>query len=231
MYAPAGFRSRRANMHLRHDCGVPEVRAARRRGPPNDGQSHQPLGRWAQRRSTAIAARLGGSKGTLYNYFKSKDELFEAYVQRRCALTQHGIQSEGRPGETIEQALTRIGRSYVRTVLSDENLRHFRLICAEAERSPEFGRAFYEAGPGKGHKRMADQIETWVEEGRLKLDDPWLAAQQFLTMCQNRWFKARVANYLPEPTEAEMQAEVKSAVDTFLRAFGAGKDLADSAGR
>jgi AcrR family transcriptional regulator len=27
---------------------------------------------------STIAARLGGSKGTLYNYFKSKEELFEA---------------------------------------------------------------------------------------------------------------------------------------------------------
>src|SRR3954464_10654712 len=33
-----------------------------------------------------IAARLGGSKGTLYNYFKSKEELFEAYVSRNCGL-------------------------------------------------------------------------------------------------------------------------------------------------
>jgi AcrR family transcriptional regulator len=180
---------------------------------------------------STIAARLGGSKGTLYNYFKSKDELFEAYVQRRCALTQDGIQSEGRPGETIAEALTRIGRSYCRIVLSDENLRHFRLICAEAERSPEFGKAFYEAGPGKGHRRMADQLRTWAEEGRLKLDDPWLAAQQFLALCQNRWFKARLANYMPAPTEEDIAAEVKGAVDTFLRAFGAGADLADSARR
>ena len=177
---------------------------------------------------STIAARLGGSKGTLYNYFKSKDELFEAYVQRRCALTQDGIQSEGHPEETIAEALTRIGRSYMRTVLSDENLSHFRLICAEAERTPEFGKAFYDAGPGRGHRRMADQLQKWAEEGRLKLDDPWLAAQQFLAMCQNRWFKARMANYLPEPSEEQIAQEVKGAVDTFLRAFGAGKDLEES---
>src|ERR1700748_881544 len=33
---------------------------------------------------SAIAARVGGSKGTLYNYFKSKEELFEAFVRRSC---------------------------------------------------------------------------------------------------------------------------------------------------
>jgi TetR/AcrR family transcriptional repressor of mexJK operon len=30
---------------------------------------------------SSIAARLGGSKGTLYNYFKSKEELFGAYAR------------------------------------------------------------------------------------------------------------------------------------------------------
>ncbi|HZC15833.1 MAG TPA: TetR/AcrR family transcriptional regulator, partial [Caulobacteraceae bacterium] len=33
---------------------------------------------------SSIAARLGGSKGTLYNYFKSKDALFEAYIDAAC---------------------------------------------------------------------------------------------------------------------------------------------------
>ena len=37
----------------------------------------------------AIAARVGGSKGTLYNYFPSKEDLFLACVSRHCeALRQ-----------------------------------------------------------------------------------------------------------------------------------------------
>ena len=38
-----------------------------------------------------IAARVGGSKGTLYNYFKSKDELFAAYIDRHCVWQQQGM--------------------------------------------------------------------------------------------------------------------------------------------
>ena len=92
-----------------------------------------------------IAARLGGSKGTLYNYFKSKDELFEAYVLRRCALNLDEIYVVRAEGESVRDLLMRLGRNYLRRVLSDDNLSHFRLIIAEAERSPEIGRAFYEA--------------------------------------------------------------------------------------
>src|SRR3954462_6262263 len=94
---------------------------------------------------STIAARLGGSKGTLYNYFKSKDELFEAYVQRRCVFNQQNIY--GGPVEgAVEDSLYRLGVSYISAVLSEESLKHFRVIIAEAQRTPEFGRAFYEAG-------------------------------------------------------------------------------------
>ena len=33
-----------------------------------------------------IATRVGGSKGTLYNYFKSKEELFVAVIERNGAI-------------------------------------------------------------------------------------------------------------------------------------------------
>ncbi|MFC3070846.1 TetR/AcrR family transcriptional regulator [Phenylobacterium soli] len=167
-----------------------------------------------------IAARLGGSKGTLYNYFKSKEELFEAYVLRRCILNMDGIYALPGGGEGVAETLTRIGRAYLRRVLSDENLRHFRLIIAEAERYPEIGKAFYEAGPGRGSERLADEIRAWVKAGLLEVDDPQMAAFHFTGLCQNRYMKARLCNYVPELSDAEIEAEVAAAVKTFLRAYG-----------
>ena len=168
-----------------------------------------------------IAARLGGSKGTLYNSFKSKDELFEAYVQRRCVLNLDEIYVMQAKGETARELLMRLGVAFVRKVLSDDNLRHFRLIMAEAQRSPEIGRAFYEAGPLKGAERLAARIEEWVAAGEIETDDPLLAAHHFLALCQNRHFKARLANYAPELTPKQIEAEVTAATDVFLRAYGA----------
>src|ERR1700728_4072656 len=47
-----------------------------------------------------IAARLGGSKGTLYNYFRSKEELFAAIMIDTCegpanALFDHLPSTDG----------------------------------------------------------------------------------------------------------------------------------------
>jgi AcrR family transcriptional regulator len=166
-----------------------------------------------------IAARLGGSKGTLYNYFKSKDELFEAYVQRRCALNLDQIYDIPPEGERIEETLSRVGWAYLRRILSDDNLRHFRLIVAEAERSPEIGRMFYEAGPARGGARLAERMKLWADQGRLAIDDPETAARQYTGLCQNHYFKLRLCNAIPELSDAQIEAEVGAAIRTFLKAY------------
>jgi AcrR family transcriptional regulator len=169
---------------------------------------------------STIATRLGGSKGTLYNYFKSKDELFEAYVRRHCAWS---LESDFglKEGETdVRAALMRLGTISLSNIMTDYNLRNFRLITSEAERNPEIGRAFYETGPGRGARMLAGFLEQMAGQGRLRIDDPLCAAHQFVGLCQNRLIKARLCNYVPEPTPQEIESEVSRAVDTFMAAFG-----------
>jgi AcrR family transcriptional regulator len=171
---------------------------------------------------SAIAARVGGSKGTLYNYFKSKEALFEAYIVRHCVWQQEAMFALVTPDSDIAEALTHFGRGYLASVFSEFSLRNFRLIVAEAERAPQIGKAFYEAGPLAGVARLAGHIERWAREGRLSLADPVGAAHQFIGLCQNRLFKARLCNAVPELSAEGIDAEVGAAVATFLAAFGRG---------
>jgi AcrR family transcriptional regulator len=167
-----------------------------------------------------IAARLGGSKGTLYNYFKSKEELFSAYVERHCIWHREAV-NEMLEDTDLRNALARFGRTYLALILTDQSLRFFRLIAAEAERSPEVGRIFYESGPQKGAAMMGGYLGQMIERGVLRPTDPVTAAHQFIGLCQNRLWKARLCNVSPEPTEQEIGADVDAAVATFMTAFGA----------
>lgn len=167
-----------------------------------------------------IAARLGGSKGTLYNYFRSKEELFEAYIVRHCAWQQETMDELFSQGGDVCVALTALGRTLLRMVLSDFSLRNFTLVISEAGRAPDIGLAFYEAGPLRGAARLADFIAKSAAEGRLRQCDSLAAAHQFVGLCQNRLMKARLCNAAPEPTEAEIATEVAAAVETFMAAYG-----------
>jgi AcrR family transcriptional regulator len=169
---------------------------------------------------STIAARLGGSKGTLYNYFRSKEELFAAYIDRHCAWQQETLNEMIAQGLDVRDALTNLGRTLLVMVLSGYGLRNFVLVVAESGRAPEIGRAFYEAGPLRGAARLTEFLAKAVAAGRLRPCDPAVAAHQFVGLCQNRLLKARLCNAAPEPTPAEIDAEVAAAVDTFMAAFG-----------
>lgn len=169
---------------------------------------------------STIAARLGGSKGTLYNYFASKDELFKAYVERRC-VWQQDIVFALASGEGPEEALLRICRSFLGHILNDTTLRNFAVIAAESERAPDLGRIFYETGPKRGTERLAAFLAGLDAAGVLDLDgDPTGAAQHLLGLLQSPLLKARLCNAVPPPTADEIDAEARRGVRTFLRAFG-----------
>jgi len=168
---------------------------------------------------STIAARVGGSKSTLYNYFKSKEEIFVAHIERYCCWQREAMFQLLDDGADLRSALTHLGQRYLTNVLSDRNMRHFRLIVAAAERSPDLGRAFYEAGPLRGAQILGDFLSRMKAEGRFEADDPLAAAHQFIGLCQNRLLKARLVNYVGEPTPETIRAEVDVAVRTFLAAF------------
>ena len=169
---------------------------------------------------STIAAKLGGSKGTLYNYFKSKDELFGAVVSRHCSWQSEAMFSQLVDGQDVRSALMKVGRAHLTLVPSEHTLAMFRLIIAESARDPEIGRLFYESGPLKGVQRLAAYLAQASARGELAVDDPETAAHHFIALCQNRLMKTRLTNYVGEPSPREVEDKVAKAVDVFLRAYG-----------
>ena len=106
---------------------------------------------------------------------------------------------------------------------SDETVRKFRMIVAEAERVPHMARAFYETGPARGAESLSNYLEHAVQSGVLIKTDAKRAAYVFLNLCQNRLFKARLCNAEPEPDGATITRDVAEAVRIFVAAFAAPK--------
>ena len=174
---------------------------------------------------STIAAKVGGSKSTLYNYFKSKEEIFQAHIERYCGWQgAEMFQLLDDEVDDLRAALTRLGRRYLTNVMSDRNMRHFRLIASASERSPDLGRTFYEAGPLRGARLLGGFLARMKLEGRIEVDDPMVAAHHFIGLCQNRMLKARLVNYVGEPSAEEVAAEVEAAVGVFMAAFGPSRD-------
>ena len=59
-----------------------------------------------------IAERLGGSKATLYGYFKSKDELLEAVLVYDVTEQADRLMNEFLSQKSLRQGLIQLGIAY-----------------------------------------------------------------------------------------------------------------------
>lgn len=115
-----------------------------------------------------IIDTVGGSKGTIYSHFGSKEKLFEAVVEQMCADVT--IHIDTRPIGTIEEQLTRIGHTFVSNVVSAPILRFHRLMTSIGRDFPAAGRLFYDTGPRQAQKMIGDWIALHQRAGNIRDD-------------------------------------------------------------
>jgi AcrR family transcriptional regulator len=167
---------------------------------------------------STIAAQLGGSKGTLYNYFKSKEELFAAFVRRSCSRLREQIERHAEEGDVRHQFIM-MAEDLIDHLLSPEALAINRLVVSEGERFPELARLFYEAGPKAGIARSAEALKDLMARGVLRAADPLIAAQQFKDLALSGLQNLRLWGVIEDPSPAERRRRAEIAADTFLRAY------------
>jgi AcrR family transcriptional regulator len=170
-----------------------------------------------------IARAAGVSKGTLYVYFKHKEQLFEAIVDQECEGQAERIFDLDPDDHDVETVLTRLGFAYVQFLCRPEKASAIRTVIAIADRMPELGRKFYESGPGQGIKKLAAYIAAQVEAGVLVVEDREVAAAQLMEAFQAMLFKSMVFNFVREPSPQQIERVVPTAVKVFLAAYRAPK--------
>lgn len=163
-----------------------------------------------------IADTAGVSKVTIYNQFGSKEALFEAAVEAECEKMR-GQFLPDIDAMPIAERLTMIAHGMHGFLFRPEMLRFERYVSAETERVPELGRTFLEAGPRRMKAALASLMARADACGELSLDDPALAAEQFVGMVKGmadlEW------KFAGEHDEAVNERRINAAVETFLRAY------------
>lgn len=170
-----------------------------------------------------IAAKLGGSKGTLYNYFRSKEELFGAFIAETCQGRAVAVFDNLLPfiaGVALREGLITLGVALLEILQDDEIVALHRLVVAEAGRFPEIGRLFYEAGPRKGEVRFADYFQAAMDAGRVPPGDPWLMGQRLKDLVMSDIYLRQMWGMPKALSKAQLHDHVVQSVDIFMRAFG-----------
>jgi len=160
---------------------------------------------------------VGGSKGTIYSNFTSKEKLFEAVVEQLCSDVT--LQIETRPVGSVEEQLTRLADSFVSKVMSPEILRFHRLMTSIGRTFPTAGRLFYETGPRMAYRIIADWIAVQQREGNIRGDeDPHRLAVLFHDMLIGEQHLSWLTSASSEKDRAKrIDQKVRIAVKIFLQ--------------
>ena len=117
---------------------------------------------------------------------------------------------------------TRFGEALVALITRDFVVQAHRIVIGVAERMPDLGQRVLRG------RRQAGRRSAWpiISRGRrrrgsLASTDPYLAAVQFLDLCQSTLTRPRLFNAKREPPDpAETDRVVASAVALFMARYG-----------
>ncbi len=167
-----------------------------------------------------IAARAEVSKATVYHHFQDKQRLFVACaLEKSRELRERLAAMLEAPSGDVERDLQQFGETFLRSRLSRDALALRRVILAEAPRFPELGKALLEDGPLATRARLAEYLQSRAAAGALRIEDPRLAAFQFIALCQGDLFIRAEFGVVTDPPEERVREAVRGAVRTFLRAY------------
>ena len=180
---------------------------------------------------STIAARVGGSKATLYNYFSSKEELFAAVVSRKCEQIETLLYDAQVESGDFRPAMQNFGERFIALVLQEDSVATYRMVMAECARFPELGRTFYDTGMKQGRARLAEYFEQAIADGVLRRCDSTLMANYFFDLCMSGIHTRKLWNILPALTTENIRDNVARAIAIFLAAFSATDDYREEAAK
>lgn len=163
-----------------------------------------------------VIARSGGSRQTLYSLFGGKQGLFEAIIAETSGKIFATFHTDDLLDRTPDEVLVDIGVRYLGTVLSPNALGLYRLVLAEGVFMKSLAARFWETGPGRGRKLLAEYFEQQTLRGALDLADCETAASQFMGLLLSSLQMQCLLGVREAPGPEEIQLFVQTAVARFL---------------
>lgn len=165
----------------------------------------------------AILLRSGGSKSTLYAYFPTKEDLFRSVID---AIVANDIGGTLDIVGNARVTLTEFAAQRLKVVLSPRHRAVLRLVIAERERFPDLARIYFERGPQRSQRFLAHYLELLDRREVLRIDDADEAAEFFVGMLLQRWYKQLLYLDMPLPSEGVMRERAERVVERFFAAYG-----------
>jgi len=115
-----------------------------------------------------IASRAGVTKGTLYIYFRSKEDIFKAVVQNFLAarITALGLRVE--ESRSTEELLRELIAHFLAEVFDTPISVLPKIIITEAGNFPELAKFYYDTVVSNGMQLIASLLKRGIDRGEFR---------------------------------------------------------------
>lgn len=170
-----------------------------------------------------IASEAGVAKQTVYSHFHSKETLFKAIVEDLTARLVSSLRTDRAAPSDPGRVLTAFARQFLSLMLRPSSLALHRIVVAEGNRFPELCQELYQAGPAHAVAELAAYLSAQTEKETLAVDEPALAAEQFLGMLTGFIQLRALLGIAGGWSAADSENAIRHAVRTFLRSYAPGR--------
>ncbi|MNL22493.1 A-factor receptor protein [compost metagenome] len=166
-----------------------------------------------------VSDRAKCSKGTLYSYFSSKEELFCQAVLDATTREASAVFVELGPTDVeAEVLLLKFGVGFLKAVYSPRFQALRRLLFA-ANVDSDIGRTVYEQAVRPYEMRVAELLASAMKSNQLRREDPVVAASHLLGLLESELLLKFLLHALDSPTSSTLRAAAQRATSAFLAAY------------
>jgi len=169
---------------------------------------------------SGIAAALGGSKGTLWRYFPSKELLFVAVVDRLTEEFYMHLSQILNECQDFESTMRRFCQEFVQKITSPQGYSLLKLVVAESRRFPEIAATFNERCSSATQLQLAEFLSRAIATNQLRQADPLLAAKQLMGLCRAGAHYRLLTGAINSVEPADIERDSEDALALFLLAHG-----------
>jgi AcrR family transcriptional regulator len=169
----------------------------------------------------AIAEQAGVSKRTVYSNFSSKQELFKAVVQQRCAsVVPNPPDTTAFETADPESLLVGLATEFLTNILTEEQIELYRMIVSDSRHFPEIGQLMFEGPILESQSIFEGFIRRQVEAGRFVAVDPTLAAAQLVAMLKTNVQMRLLLNQPTNTSPLAISTMAAACVRQFINGVG-----------
>ncbi len=164
-----------------------------------------------------IALAAGVSKRTVYNRFRSKEELFAATIEESCRRILPVDIDAIEKSLSTEAFTMELARLFLRGMLDPEAIALRRIASFEAGRNPALGRLYHDHGPAYMTAAFAPILKRAADREGIAIDDVETALHQLGALIMEPLYTEALLGVAPPDLEAAIDKQIKRGLDAFWK--------------